>query len=427
MQRDVAAPPEGSFKLCVHLPRSDQEGVVTISATNDVNDLRTAIYELGRNSFFKDRDALELIVKPTRAGRPLTASRTKLSAVKFEREADDDSLHVYVELRPKPEGAANTNYLQTRLGWQIIDTIPDAIPKSVTFVGDPPAHRFPNPKFTNNIDFLPWDDFLTEVKDWNPKPFLCYPIELPLWTNIESRMAGEEDLAQVVSHILRIVSLASGTTLHGQMTSSPKRDEDSTGEVRGTRPNFTFTRDENPIAVVQIKAPQFGGGNSLARLARLYGSEVVEDDDKLVTSAFATLQQHNTYLEKSNVTVGVISDYAHFWFVRKVQKEEEGDEGDENEQATLRVSEALPCQSNAPTVLRALGYVVSLAIQDFQATPRAPSDDANAAFVDEKHVEPTDPKQTPSNKPDSKKRKSEHGGKTGGHPPAPMHSLGFGR
>lgn len=223
-------------------------------------------------------------------------------------------------------------------------------------------------------------------------------------------------------------------TTSGKTTSDKrKRDQGQSGEVRLTRPDFTLKKDGKTVAVVEIKKPFLGGGNSLLKLAKAYdpNAKVVLPNAALNTSAFATLQQLYTYFENSRVSIGVISDYEHFWFVRKVlvdqDEGDEGDEGDEeDEQVILQVSDALPRQSNAPTVLRALGYIVSLGIQEKKATPTTPPD-ATAAFVEEEKHSETDSKQAPSSKPKSQKKGSEHlGGKKGG-PPTAMDGLGFGR
>jgi len=76
------------------------EDFVLVSDASDVADVREAVIRK-----FPDTaggEANKLVVRPNRGGEPLTALRTKLSAVKFERE-DDRSLHASVEVPPKAE------------------------------------------------------------------------------------------------------------------------------------------------------------------------------------------------------------------------------------------------------------------------------------------------------------------------------------
>jgi len=72
------------------------EGSVTILADVHVDALREAIIAKWKNSKLKDRDADELVVKPTLGGEALTPLTTKLSAINFTSKTMASSMPTWM-------------------------------------------------------------------------------------------------------------------------------------------------------------------------------------------------------------------------------------------------------------------------------------------------------------------------------------------
>lgn len=240
----------------------------------------------------------------------------------------------------------------TRCGYEVIDS---SIPALIPFEGydDCPSRPPTDQLRSEKLVIVPWDSFFSEARAWDATRFLVQRVSMPLWTSntIPKRTFHERDVSRVVSPILEVVAYMSRCSLVAEGTKlSGKRTAD--GGMARVHPDFTFhNASGKSIAVVEIKQPLLGPNDALRTAASAFkpNSQQCTDEWAKQVFAFSTLEQLRSYLI-GGVHIGVISDSQFYWFVQS--------DGDR-----LRVSDALPCQHRTPTVLRALGYALSLSLE----------------------------------------------------------------
>lgn len=258
----------------------------------------------------------------------------------------------------------------------------------MAFNGELPTHR--ELRHTDDKEYgqaVAWESFFDEAKRWNPKELFSREVPPSLWLQYNREAKSEADLASQVLDIVHAMSAMTGLQFFSEPESSSPSSASSkssyeaqSGQEASKWPHFDIhcsTGGLLPRDAFVIKVRNKGFIPEAESLINLANACSVPSNceqssnsgdqscsgDVFRANARAVLTQLNTCLSRvfpKMIGYGVISTLFQFWFVKRTP-------GQENESlAQLAISPPLHYRSRDPTLLRALGYLCHLSIEELK-------------------------------------------------------------
>jgi len=267
------------------------------------------------------------------------------------------------------------------LAWRVFDS---CVPEPLSF--DNPGDSDHEEQLDLDDIELPakvdcWESFERDCKLWDATSYLSMEACLPLWTNLQTEMFTIGDIDSVTRTFFEVVASHLPNVRLGGI---------EYGNSRIKLVAFDKGRD-SPICFCQVVEPGFFPANSSRSLVDWYHEQEKEthkwrrkdssgeggqsDFNNTVDKAVYSIGQLNCMLRvvaERHIGYGGLFDGFSFWFFKRC--------GQTNQ---LSISHALSYQSQAPTLLRAISYILYLAEREAEHIPLLPV----AVAVDDEKTE----------------------------------------